>query len=111
MIQLFKYLKDAGWTVGLIVLLLIVQAWCDLSLPTYTSDIVDVGIQQGGIAYAVPYRMRGETLREVFARKGYNLQPQRIQGIKEYIELHIEQGKVLEDHGASIGVVSAMAAG
>ena len=67
MIQLFKYLKDAGWTVGLIVLLLIVQAWCDLSLPTYTSDIVDVGIQQGGIAYAVPYRMRGETLRELEA--------------------------------------------
>lgn len=67
MIQLFKYLKDAGWTVGLIVLLLIVQAWCDLSLPTYTSDIVDVGIQQGGIAYAVPYRMRGETLRDLEA--------------------------------------------
>ena len=109
MIQLFKYLKDAGWTVGLIVLLLIVQAWCDLSLPTYTSDIVDVGIQQGGIAYAVPYRMRGETLREVFARKGYNLQPQRIQGIKEYIELHIEQGKVLEEYGDQVGIVQTIA--
>lgn len=37
------------------------QAYCDLALPSYTSDIVDVGIQQGGIENAVPERMREET--------------------------------------------------
>ena len=37
-----------------IVLLLIVQAYCDLALPQYTSDIVDVGIQQGGITMLRP---------------------------------------------------------
>ena len=39
----------------------VVQAYCDLALPQYTSDIVDVGIQQGGIEYAAPEQMRKET--------------------------------------------------
>ena len=39
-----------------------VQAWCDLSLPQYTSDIVDVGIQQGGIEHAAPDQIRDETM-------------------------------------------------
>ena len=45
----------------LIVLLLMAQAYCDLTLPAYTSDIVDVGIQQGGIENAVPVKLRAET--------------------------------------------------
>ncbi|MCC8126460.1 MAG: hydantoinase/carbamoylase family amidase [Clostridiales bacterium] len=51
----------------------------------------------------------GEELREIFAKKGYSLQPRRIQGIKEYIELHIEQGKVLEEYGDQVGIVSTIA--
>lgn len=52
---------------------------------------------------------QGESLREVFKRKGYSLQPPRIQGVKEYIELHIEQGKVLEEYGDRIGIVQTIA--
>ena len=37
-----------------ILAVLIVQAYCDLSLPSYTSDIVNVGIQQGGISESIP---------------------------------------------------------
>ncbi len=62
MIKLLKYLKDAGWAVPLIILLLIVQAYCDLALPTYTSQIVDVGIQQGGVEYVAPLALRGESM-------------------------------------------------
>jgi len=62
MLKLFKYLKEVKGPVLAIALLLAVQAWCELSLPQYTSDIVDVGIQQGGIADAVPDRMRPTTL-------------------------------------------------
>ncbi len=43
-----------------IVLLLIVQAYCDLSLPQYTSDIIDVGIQNGGIEHILPERITAE---------------------------------------------------
>ena len=61
MIKIFSYLKNSKAMVLAIILLLIVQASCDLSLPQYTSDIVDVGIQQGGIERATPDRMRKET--------------------------------------------------
>lgn len=41
-------------SVIIIVLLLFVQAWCDLSLPQYTSDIIDVGIIGNGVEHIFP---------------------------------------------------------
>lgn len=61
MFRLLGYLKQCKKSVLAIIILLIVQAYCDLALPQYTSDIVDVGIQQGGIEYAAPEWMREET--------------------------------------------------
>ena len=52
--KLFKFLKPRVGAVLAIVAVLIIQAYCDLSLPGYTSDIVNVGIQQGGIDSAIP---------------------------------------------------------
>ena len=52
--KLFKFLKPYTAAVAAIICILVVQAYCDLSLPTYTSDIVNVGIQQGGIDETVP---------------------------------------------------------
>ena len=46
-----------------VVALLFVQAYCDLSLPDYTSKIVDIGIQQGGIESPVPETVRDTTLQ------------------------------------------------
>ena len=63
--KLFQNLWRHKGAVLLIILLLIGQAYCDLSLPSYTSDIVDVGIQQGGIENAVPERMREETFNNL----------------------------------------------
>ena len=60
MLKLFRYLKKAYVPVIAIVLLLILQASCDLTLPTFTSNIVNVGIQQKGIEDAVPDVMREE---------------------------------------------------
>ena len=46
------------WHMVLAVLaLLIVQAYCDLSLPQYTSDMIDIGIQNHGISYIMPEKM------------------------------------------------------
>ena len=59
--KIFKYLKESWGTVLVIILLLLVQEYCDLQLPQYTSGIVDVGIGQGGIAYAAPEKIRAET--------------------------------------------------
>ena len=60
--QIFRYLKKSWLAVAGCFLLLVVQAVCDLSLPTYTSNIVNVGISQGGIPDAVPEQLRGSTL-------------------------------------------------
>ncbi|HHX57031.1 MAG TPA: ABC transporter ATP-binding protein, partial [Clostridiales bacterium] len=54
MLKIIKFLKKSWAYVLLIVALLIVQAMCDLSLPGYTSDIVNIGIQQGGVEEGVP---------------------------------------------------------
>ena len=54
MLKILKNLKNSFWTVLIIVLLLCVQASVDLALPDYTSKIVNVGIQSGGIENAVP---------------------------------------------------------
>ena len=61
MLKLFRYLKKAYVPIFAIVVLLVVQASCDLTLPTFTSNIVNVGIQQKGIEDAVPDVMREET--------------------------------------------------
>ena len=61
--RIFRYLKREIATVFLILILLVIQAVCDLSLPSYTSDIVDIGIQQSGIERVTPEQLRPETLQ------------------------------------------------
>ena len=56
----FKNLKPYWKTTILIIAFLVVQAWCDLALPQYTSDIIDVGIQKSGIEYAMPEGITAE---------------------------------------------------
>ena len=65
MFKLIKYLKKSTLPIIIIIGLLIVQAVCDLSLPDYTSDIVNVGIQQGGVKNAVPEIIRKEQLENI----------------------------------------------
>lgn len=50
--RLIKNFANHKIAVAIVVVLLAVQAFCDLSLPNYTSDIVDVGIQQSGVEHA-----------------------------------------------------------
>lgn len=54
MLKMFHYIRDKWYYIVLIILLLLIQAYCDLSLPDYTSKIVNVGIQQKGIEDCVP---------------------------------------------------------
>ena len=54
MLKVLRNLKKSFWSVLVIVILLCIQATTDLALPDYTSKIVNVGIQSGGIETAVP---------------------------------------------------------
>lgn len=60
--NLFKYASEHWKALLAIVAILIVQAYCDLSLPAYTSDIVNVGIQQGGVEDHIPYAISAEDM-------------------------------------------------
>ena len=64
MVKLAKYLKPFAGILVLCVVLLYGQAMCDLNLPNYMSDIVNVGIQQGGVTGAAP---------EAISEKGFQL--------------------------------------
>ena len=52
--SIFKNMLPYWKTIVIVIALLFVQAWCDLSLPAYTSDIIDVGIQNNGVEHVVP---------------------------------------------------------
>lgn len=65
MLKLIKYLKKSKISILAIFSLLIVQATCDLALPDYTSKIVNIGIQQGGIENSVPDAISEETLNKI----------------------------------------------
>lgn len=58
MLRMFRELKGSYRYIVLIFALLFGQAFCDLALPSYTSDIINVGVQQGGIPDSVPDQIR-----------------------------------------------------
>ena len=65
MLKLFKYLRGSIVAVVAVLILLITQAWSDLSLPSYTSDIVNIGIQQNGIDRVAPEAIRESDMNKV----------------------------------------------
>ena len=63
--NILRNMKNYKRFVAAILCCLIVQAVCELGLPSYTSDIVDVGIEQGGIKDSVPEVLRESTLERL----------------------------------------------
>ena len=66
MFNLLKHLKPFVASMILAIALLFVQAICDLSLPDYMSNIVNVGIQQGGVENAVPKVIKSSEMEKLF---------------------------------------------
>ena len=60
MSKIFKNMIPYWKSILVILVLLFVQAWCDLSLPSYTSDIIDVGIQNSGVEHVTPKQITEE---------------------------------------------------
>ncbi len=60
-----KGLKNYIPHVILILILLVVQAWCNIQLPSYTSDILDVGIEQNGIKNAAAVELSDDTMAQL----------------------------------------------
>ena len=63
--NLFKYIA-AYWKYAIVILaLLVLQAYCDLALPAYTSNIVNVGIQQSGVDDVIPAAVSVEEMEKI----------------------------------------------
>ncbi len=104
MFKVLKNLNKSWVSVVIIILLLILQATADLNLPDYTSKIVNVGIQQGGIESAAPEVIRKSTMDDVLLfseddediLENYTLISQDNLEQKEY-EKYVEDYPALED--------------
>lgn len=66
MTKLFKYLKRSLLPILAVIVLLVIQAFCDLSLPESISNIVNIGIQQGGIEHIAPQEIRESQMNRLF---------------------------------------------
>lgn len=83
MLRMFRELKGSYRYIVLIFALLFGQAFCDLALPSYTSDIINVGVQQGGIPDSVPDQIRESSMDQLFLFMDSDQQ----QEVKEYYTL------------------------
>ena len=94
--KLFKFLKPYTAAVAAIICILVVQAYCDLSLPTYTSDIVNVGIQQGGIDETVPDTISKKDLNHLLLLVPLDRQKTVKNAYTESVEKYDYNGTVME---------------
>ena len=76
--KMFAHMRKYAGALVLIVVLLVVQALCELNLPSYTASIIDVGVQQQGIEDAAPRYVRESTLQR--------LRPFMEEGVYEWVE-------------------------
>ena len=106
---LLKRAKEAGLALPLKVAAFRCEESSNFGCCTMGSGLITHQLKEGPEKLAGLTGKNGETLGAVFARRGLSLTPPLITGVKAYLELHIEQGKVLEETGARVGVVSTIA--
>lgn len=108
--KLFKYLKKYWYAILAALVLLVIQAHSDLTLPSITSEIVDVGIQQGGLETVTPTKIRESTLsaiqlfmtdeeKETIA-DNYEKKTEKVDGKETTVyELNLQKGMTKEKLG------------
>ena len=105
MLKILKNLKESILLVIAIIILLCIQAAADLNLPDFTSRIVNVGIQQGGIEYAVPEAIKSSELENLMyftesddeIQSYYELMEKTDENLEEYPELQNQDIYELKD--------------
>jgi ATP-binding cassette subfamily B protein len=108
MARIFKYGKPFAGIVLLSIILLFLQAMADLSLPAYTADIVNIGIQQGGVEDAVPVAIRESQMKKLTL---FMSEEESTQVLAAYIllepntadaESHVEDYPILTDEAVYV---------
>ena len=113
MLKMFHYMKERWYYVVMIIVLLFVQAYCDLSLPDYTSKIVNVGIQQKGIEDGVPDTIRKESMEHLllFLDEEEKAEVEDAYTLKDDVYKRNDVTKEERDELNSIFAIPMMAAG
>lgn len=96
--KLFKYLKPYGAAIFAILIVLMIQAYCDLSLPGYTSDIVNVGIQQGGVDTAVPEQIAAEDMDKLLLFVSAKDHDTVLDSYKKDSDIYEKEAYILKDN-------------
>ncbi len=91
--KIMKYVKRSAGYIVCIMLLLFIQAYCELSLPAYTSDIVNVGIQQKGIPDGVPEEIRSSSMEDL----GLFMDEEAREAVEEHYEKDAEKYVLKKD--------------
>lgn len=104
---LIKIIKEEKLNIPLKVVAFRCEESSNFMKSTLGSGLITDGVNLKD--FQVLKSKKGEKLGDIFVVRGYNESPEKIKGVKSYLELHIEQGRILESENLRIGVVSAIA--
>lgn len=106
-LMVLRWAKEEGLSIPVRVAAFRCEESSNFGCCTIGSGLVTKELHRQRVAGLVS--QSGETLEAIFERRGYSLDPPKISGLAGYLELHIEQGKVLEESGTDVGIVQTIA--
>lgn len=106
-VLLLKEIKKEGLSIPLKVVAFRCEESSNFMKSTLGSGFITEGIREEDFNNLVS--KIGVRLKDIFEDRGYNTSPEKIKGVKSYLELHIEQGRILENENIKIGIVDAIA--
>ncbi len=106
-VLLLKEIKKEGLSIPLKVVAFRCEESSNFMKSTLGSGLITEGIREEDFNHLVS--KIGVRLKDIFEDRGYNTSPEKIKGVKSYLELHIEQGRILENENIKIGIVDAIA--
>lgn len=98
--EILKTLKNYKWQIIIVLILLFIQAYCNLALPSYTSNIVDIGIAQKGVENIVPEVIRKseyETLYKLLNKEEKQILSKNYTYIEKNDKKYINEYKILKE--------------
>lgn len=104
---ILNWVRQSGETIPLRVGAMRCEESSNFGRSTVGSGLITKEVYKHDVSEAVS--KSGRSLRDIFGERGYSLHPGQITGVRRYLELHIEQGKVLEEYGDRIGIVQTIA--
>lgn len=104
----FKWARDNGLNIPLRMAAWRCEESSNFGRSTLGSSLITKQISAGDVMGLKS--KDGKYLADIFKERNYSMDPPKIHNVKQYLELHIEQGKVLEEYGIRVGIVTDIAA-